>query len=430
MFKKLRNNLLRTNMIIVSALVIGCLSAIYITTYTFVKNDTDLRLDRAINMCIETINRHYHRRDDMMRNIEPKLPRPNKYAVMPKVGGKPMAEDMFNTEISVYCDKKGNIISTQSVFDPDEFDYGSKLKEIVSSNKENGTTTLDIDSWAYRRTEYEDGYIVAFTKNETERSMLFTLMIILIIVGVVSIGVSFLISLNRVNSSIKPIEEAYNKQKQFVADASHELRTPIASISANTDVLLSKPDSVIGDEKKWLEYIKEETERMTYLINDLLLLAKSDSCENKQILTKISFSDTVKDTMLEIEATAFEKGVILESDIAENIKVNATKNGLKQIMLILMDNAIKYSDKDSKVMILLKSESGKAILEVKNAGNISDDDLPHIFERFYRADKSRASEGCGLGLAIAKSLCISFGGSINAVSGNGTTVFNVVFNKA
>lgn len=424
MFKKLRNNLLITNMVIVSALVIGCLTAIYVMTYSFVKQDIDTRLERTITMCMNTMNRP-------IRGFEDRKPPevPASEPMKPDRREPHEEADAFNIDIAVYCDKSGEIISTHSVFTPEDFDYSDKLKEIALSQKEEGSTTLDVDSWAYKRVEYEDGYIIAFTKNETEQNMLFTLLIILAIAGVISIGVSFLIILRKASQSIKPIEEAYNKQKQFVADASHELRTPLASISANTDVLLSKTDSTIEEEKKWLEYIKEETERMTRLTNDLLSLAKADSDEKKSVLYEVSISDIAEDSVLELEATAFEQGVQIKTDIEEDIKVQATKSGLKQIILILLDNAVKYSDKSEEVEISLKSENGKAVFAVKNTGSIKKEDLPHIFERFYRADKSRASRGYGLGLAIAKSLCQSFSAKITADSQNGKVIFSVIFDK-
>ncbi len=433
MFKKLRNNFLITNMVIITAFVIGCFSAIYITTYSFVQKDVDMRLNMAVEQYRNSIHRPVREKPENRailpesagtspaddRNRDDRLPPETR-------GGEPRS-DMFRSEISVYCDKSGNIISAQSVFSPDEFDYGDKIKEIATSRKDRGNVNLDVDSWAYMRVGYNDGYIIAFTKNESEQNVMFTLMFVLVFVALISIALSYIISRFSANRSIRPIEEAYNKQKQFIADASHELRTPLASISANTDVLLSKDCN--ADENKWLTYIKEETERMTNLTNDLLMLAKSDSYDNKIILSEIEFSELLEDSVLEAEATAFERGVELNSDIEANINVLATHSGLKQLVLILIDNAVKYTERGGSINILLKSENGKAVFTVENPGTISAVDLPHIFERFYRADKSRASKGYGLGLAIAKSLCKSFGGSIEAKSLENMTIFKVILNE-
>ncbi|MCH5211720.1 MAG: HAMP domain-containing histidine kinase [Oscillospiraceae bacterium] len=420
MFKKLKNRLLFTNMIIIILFVIVCLGGIWISTYVSVRNDISRRLDRAIEMC----------RNDIMRP-DPFNGREGRPRELP--GDRPedmerKRNDTFMMEISVYCDKSGNIISKRSMFD-EEPDYSDKLKEIAASGKSDGSITLDVDSWAYKRVEFENGYIIALTKNESEKRIVLTTGLLLCAAGILSIGISFLISLIIANRAIKPVEESYNKQKQFVTDASHELRTPLASISANTDVLLSKRDSTIDAEIKWLEYIKDETDRMTQLTNDLLSLAKADAAldEEKQPLQKVSFSEICDDALLETEAFAFENNINLSYDIAENIEIMASSAALKQVVLILIDNALKYTPSGGSVYVRLDEADGKAVFYVENDGSINNEDIPHLFERFYRADKSRAREsgGYGLGLAIAKSLCDGFGGSIKAQSQDNRTRFTV-----
>lgn len=421
MFKKLRNRLLFTNMIIIISFVIVCLGGIQISTYISVRNDINMRLDRAIEMCRNDITRRA--RFELREDEPPKLPDDE------QMEWEPRENDTFMTEISVYCDKSGNVISKRSMFNTD-LDYSDKLAQITAADEENGSITLDVDSWAYKRVEYEDGYIIALTKNESEKRIVLKTAILLGAAAILSIGISFLISLITANRSIKPVERSYNKQKQFVADASHELRTPLASISANTDVLLSKRSSTIGEEIKWLEYIKDETDRMTQLTNDLLSLAKADDAADgeKQSLPKISFSEICDDILLENEAVAFENDVNLSYDIAEDIDIMAQPAALKQVVLILTDNALKYTPAGGSVYAELKASNGKAVFYVENDGSISEEDIPHLFERFYRADKSRAREsgGYGLGLAIAKSLCGGFGAAIKVQSSNGKTRFTVI----
>ena len=420
MFKRLRNRLLFTNMIIIISFVIACLGGIWASTYISVRNDINMRLGRAIEMCRNDIIRHgqFNGRDGMPP--EPPEDRP--------MAKERRDNDTFMMEISVYCDKDGNIISRHSAFEA-KFDYSDKIRELAVSDKADGSITLDVDSWAYKRVEFGDGYIVALTKNASEKRIILTTGVLLGAAALLSIGISFLISLITANRAIKPVEESYNKQKQFVTDASHELRTPLASISANTDVLLSKRDSTIGAEIKWLEYIKDETNRMTQLTNDLLSLAKADNelNEEKRSIPKVSFSEICDDILLENEAVAFENNIKLSYDIAENIEIMASPDALKQVALILIDNALKYTPTGGSVYVQLKELNGKAVFYVENDGVINIEDIPHLFERFYRADKSRAREsgGYGLGLAIAKSLCDGFGGSIKAQSQDNRTRFTV-----
>lgn len=415
MFRKLRNKLLVTNLAVTAALVVCCLTAIYITTYTFINNQISNQLDRTIQMTVQRMN------NDLP--VQPAAgPPPESRLNKPK---HVLETDRFRSEFSVYADADGNVIKANTNFNMEESDYSNVVKSIIQSRKTDGSTKLDIDSWAYRAVPYDTGYIVAFAQNSSQKKILFGLVIILVFAAVASIGITFFISLLSANRSIKPIEDAYNKQKQFVADASHELRTPLASISANTDVLLSKPERTIEQEKKWLIYIKDETERMTRLTNDLLYLAKTDSDDGEKKFSSVSFSDIVEDVVLESEAVAFENNISLNYTIEPDLCVKASREGLKQLVLILVDNALKYTPEGRAVQIKLQSGGEKAVFSVENTGEIDKEDLPHIFERFYRADKSRSrkSGGYGLGLAIADSLCKSFGGRIYVSSKNKKTVF-------
>lgn len=427
MFKRMRNKLLVTNMLIILAMVIACLAAIQITTTSYIERDIDQRLMREMNIFRNDISRQEN-------GIEPFDGIRGDNGGMPDHPGTddhrpPEEEDRFNSEIAVYCDKEANVLKSRMMFEVGEFNYDDELEDIIEADKPRGSVRLDDDSWAYLREEYGEGYIVALTKNEAERNIILRLNIILGIAALFSMALSFIISLISANRSIRPIEDSYEKQKQFVADASHELRTPLASIRANTDVLLSKRDSTIGEEYKWLEYIKDEAERMTALTNDLLTLARSDSDEGETVHPEISFTDIVEDVLLENEAVAFENSVTLESDIAEGIMLTAPPEGLKQLVLILTDNAIKYTPRGGRIDVTLTRDGGRIIFRVENDGEISAEDLPHIFERFYRADKSRAREsgGYGLGLAIAASLTRSMGGRITAESSDGKTRFTVIF---
>ncbi|MGM9937010.1 MAG: sensor histidine kinase [Candidatus Ornithomonoglobus sp.] len=424
MFRQLRNKLLITNLAVTAALVICCLTAIFVTTYSFISNEINNQLNRAIQMSVQRIERGDRIPADAAAPTD----------TNPDMKPKSRADDMdrFSTEFSVYADAYGKPISANTNFNMVESDYSEIVKDIILSGRSRGSTKLDIDSWAYRVVPYEAGYIVAFAQNSAQKRILFRLVIILILAAVVSTAITFVISLFSANRSIRPIEESYNKQKQFVADASHELRTPLASISANTDVLLSKPESTIAEEKKWLVYIKDETDRMTQLTNDLLYLARSDSDKGEKILSDISFSDIVEDIILESEAVAFENNISLKYTSEPDLYVSASQGGLKQLVLILMDNALKYTPENGEICLILKSDYDKVFFSVENTGEISKEDMPHIFERFYRADKSRSREsgGYGLGLAIADSLCTGFGGTLAVKSGNGRTSFSFELERA
>ena len=225
----------------------------------------------------------------------------------------------------------------------------------------------------------------------------------------------------------KPAKEALERQKEFIADASHELKTPLAVIMASSDELVA--DETSG---KYIENIKYESDRMNRLISGLLDLSKLEEDASKESYKEEDLSKIVEKTALVFEAVAFEQGVTIETDIEDGITLNCSKDEIEKLVSTLLDNAIKHSDKDTAVSIRLSKSKSLVNIQITNKGEpIAQGDEEKIFERFYRADKSRSrSENrYGLGLAIAKRIVINHGGSIKASSDGktGTTTFEVTF---
>jgi signal transduction histidine kinase len=239
-------------------------------------------------------------------------------------------------------------------------------------------------------------------------------------IGIVIIGwLSFALS----EWIVFPVKQAMEKQKQFVSDVSHELKTPLAVISANTEVL----EDEVG-ENKWLGYIKSETDRMNGLVSDLLTLSRLDASAEQKNFIKFDMSKMVEGVTMPFEVVAFDKGVMINCEPGQGITVSGEEEKLKQVVAILIDNAIKHTYEGGNIDVSLKSIRGKAVLEVVNTGDeIPKESRQKIFERFYRLDEARNSEngGHGLGLAIAKSIIDRHGGTIGVECNAGKTKFKV-----
>ena len=222
---------------------------------------------------------------------------------------------------------------------------------------------------------------------------------------------------------IRPVSESFEQQKRFIADASHELKTPLSVIIASSEALEDDPS-----ETRWLRNIRSEAERMNDLVIDLLELAASE--HQPAEMKEGDLSKAAELAVLTFEGKAFESGVALDYDIEQGIAIRMNENSIRQLVEILLDNAVKHSAAGGTVRVSLGKPGGRIVFAVENSGEaIPAGDEEKIFERFYRADESRnRSEGrFGLGLAIAKNIVENHGGQISAASADGKTVFRAVF---
>lgn len=225
----------------------------------------------------------------------------------------------------------------------------------------------------------------------------------------------------------KPVIESFNKQKQFIADASHELKTPISVIMASADAI-----KITSKDKKWLNNIKGEADRMSKLVSDLLDLAKLESSNNKELYNITDISKLIEMSVLTFESLAYENGLSLDYNIEDKIMMNCNSSEIKQLVSILLDNAIKHSYKKEKVKVELFKKREVIVLKVTNKGDtIPKEDLEKIFERFYRVDKARNrnENRYGLGLAIAKGIVENHNGIIKVISNDNLTTFMVEFRR-
>lgn len=307
----------------------------------------------------------------------------------------------------------------------------SAVNEIYNSNDERGKISIGNNKYRYiyRYNPVKSSYSIVMLDRTLEINTINRLLFIFVIIAGISLILIFFISLLLANWTIKPVAKAWNQQKEFIANASHELKTPLTVISTNTDVVLSNPEDTVENQSKWLNYIKNETFRMSKLVNNLLCIAKYDAKRIETTFTKVDFSNIVSSICLQYEPLAYENRKNLITEIDDNIEILADEDKIKQIVNILMDNALKYSLENGTIKITLKKvKQSSACLTVSNSSeNISQENLDKIFDRFYRVDDSRNRKtgGSGLGLNIAKTIIENHNGTIRAVNKDNITSFIV-----
>ena len=279
------------------------------------------------------------------------------------------------------------------------------------------------------REEKNKTEIDEFIKEQNEKANLQVKKIVAFstLIALISLIIIYLISKKISDVIVRPINETLEKQKQFISDASHELKTPLAVIEANTDVL----ENEIGN-NKWLTYIQNETESMDKLINELLLLAKIENIDNVKDYEKFNLSEYIETITSMFESMAYEKQIKISTKIQKNIKLNGNKQDIEHIVSTLLDNAIKHSVNGKDVEVELLQEKNNIIINVRNCGEpIPKDQQDKIFERFYRVDKARNRDEkrYGLGLAIAKATVLKYKGRIEVECKDGITCFKVTLPK-
>ncbi len=349
---------------------------------------------------------------------------------LPKPNEKNDVESMLFMDTTIYTillDNNNNIIDiiNNSYQNITNQEIETKALNIIGKNK---TSRMYLGNIYFTKTAYlfHDGtFLIIADISDVNHELLSNLSISFFLFLMLECLIIFISSMIT-SWIIKPVKKAFDKQKQFIADASHELKTPLAVIMASSDALENNPE-----ETKWLNNIKNESDHMHKLIQKLLELTRSENT-TKETFTKTNISKLVELESLSLESLMFEQKITLEMHIESNIYMKASPEQIKELISILLDNAIKHSYKKGKIIVSLNKEKNNIILEIKNKGEaISKDDEEKIFERFYRADKSRnRTDGrYGLGLAIAKNIVTSHNGTITASSNQGYTTFKIIFKE-
>lgn len=340
--------------------------------------------------------------------------------------GKPSNDEVRLPFFTVQISSRGDLIAASGgYFDLTDREY---IQEIVNaallSDRETGE--LDAHDLRYLKSASPMGFTIVFSDTTTEsttlKHMVYSCLAVFLVAMLVFLGISILLS----RWVIRPVETAWNQQRQFVSDASHELKTPLAVIMANAELIQSE-DTPADEKKKFSETILSTTYQMRSLVENLLEMARVDNGTVKMNFACVDFSELVRDAVLSFQLLYEEKGMGLRCAAADGIQLQGSEQHLYQVLDVLLDNALKYSTPGGMVSVDLTSNGRVCTLSVASPGEpISKEDLKNIFKRFYRADKARAMNGSyGLGLSIAESIVEAHKGKIWAESESGYNTFFV-----
>ena len=412
MFKKSRAKIVAAIMSILVLLWVGTLGVIYASSYFEMSKQNQEMLQAHAEMYV------------LPQSFDGKMP-PER----PMRGGNPDFNPDFDSEspmfqlstfytVAISYDGEILEIKNESPTVHSDDDLKKLAQSVIKSNKQYGTD----ENLAFYKTDKGGYTLVTFMDNTVVNESAMTLFRYTLIFGGVALVLFFFLAIFLARKIVNPLEESYQKQKQFISDAGHELKTPVSVVSANAELLSRE----IGD-NQWLQNIQYENERMGMLVAQLLDLARTENVTPQ--MEHIDFSRLVAGEALPFESVAFEQGLVLNSNIAGGIGVEGDSTQLKQIVSILLDNAIRHSKERGEVWLSLTKKHGFAKLSVINKGKeIPAEQREQIFERFYRVDTARNGEDkhYGLGLAIAKAIAVSHKGHIEIECFNGFVEFYVL----
>ena len=303
----------------------------------------------------------------------------------------------------------GQSIQSTGGFDLSDEQMLSDIVALAASAPE-PLGVLDQYDLRYFRSQSPTELTLVFMDISAERAAMRNLRLTCAGIGLLALGLFWAVSFLLARWAVRPVERAWEEQRQFVSDASHELKTPLTVILTSAELMQTDPDP------QHPRSILAMSRRMRELVESLLELARVDNGAVRAAFGDLDLSALVADELLPFEPLYFECGLTLESQLEEGLRISGSERHLRQVLTILLDNALRYSPENAAVRVALARQGSSALLTVTNPGQLTKEQCRSIFRRFYRADPARTAGGSGLGLAIAQGIVADHGGKIWADS--------------
>lgn len=410
MFKKTKLRLVLLNTLVFFLLLNGFAMTLYFYTKHRLESQMDRSLQENAQHLLREINNGIDQRRGSDREAEKHL-------------------------IYVLYDVEGKVLKQM----PDGAFFPEDMRKLTPEAAEEGFCTVTLGEHDYRVYNLPVQVTVrglstpvrtlqVLSDAQPTQEMLNSLLMVILSAGAVSALLALGVGYYLASRALLPIQKAWNKQQEFVADASHELRTPLTVMKASLERLFRHPGHTIEQESVGIADAIDETNRMSKMVGQLLTLARSDSNELEILRQPLCLDVLVERTVARFREFGMMKEVVIEASVESPIEWNGDEERLQQLLVILLDNALKFTEQGGRITVSCRRVANAVQLEVADTGiGIPEDVLPQIFDRFFRGDKMRArtTQGTGLGLAIAKWIVEAHGGRIRAESqlGKGTTFY-------
>ena len=420
MIKTLRRKFILIAMLSVTAVLLLIVGSINVSNYVTVLQDADLRLQYLSETGGEFIppdqkedlppQEEPQTDENAWREAEAGMTKPDRNGFFFDKKGRLSAETPFDTRFFTVTIQDGSVtaVNTGRIAAVDEATAESMALTLYEKGKTGGLS----DHFRYRADETDGAVRYLFVDCSRELNTFYSFLTASLLVSVLGLGLVFLLVLFFSKKALSPVEESLQKQKRFITDASHELKTPMAVISAANEVI-----EIENGESEWTQSITKQIGRLTSLTEKLVMLTRMDEETYRPAIADFDLSAAVRETVESFEAVAQIRHRTLVTEIADGVTCSGDEAGIRQVVSLLTDNALKYSNENGTIRVSLKKSGKNAVLTMENTVDaIEKGDKSVFFERFYRADASRNSKtgGHGIGLSVAEAIVRAHKGKITA----------------